>query len=144
MRFVEDDISVVEGTSSHVGERRNLNEPFFHIALEAFRAHDLIECIVERTQVRVDLALQIAGQKAELLACFDRRSGQNNALHLVIFKSGNRHCHRQVGFACSGRSQTEYDHLFPDRIHILLLSERFGLYRFSAHGVADEIAVYFK
>jgi hypothetical protein len=43
-------------------------------------AHQVVERVVERAQVRIDLLRQVAGQEAEALAGLDGRAGQHDAL----------------------------------------------------------------
>ena len=57
--LIEDDVGIVEGSSAHISERRDLDQAFFHVCLELFRSHDLIEGIVKRAEIGIDLALQI-------------------------------------------------------------------------------------
>ena len=97
--------------------------------------------IVKWPQVRINLTLQITGKKAQLLSRFDRRTGQNNPAYFVIPERRDRHSHGQIGFACSGRSDAEGNHVLPDRVHIPLLSKCLGLHRTSADGMADIIPV---
>ena len=51
------------------------------------------------------------------------------------------HGHAKIRFSGSRRSHAEHDHLFPDQIDILLLSQCLRFYRFSIYGVTDDIAV---
>src|SRR6476659_8299715 len=52
-------------------------------AIGAPHLHHVVERVVARAQVGVHLLLQIAGQEAELLAGFDRRTGQDDAAHAL-------------------------------------------------------------
>ena len=97
--------------------------------------------IVERPQIGIHLALQIPRQKTELFPGLDRRAGQDNPAHLLIFKRRDRHGHREVGLSRSRRSHAEHDHLFPDSVHICLLSDRLWLYRLPVHSVTNAVAV---
>ena len=49
----------------------------------AFGLDHVVEGVVERAQVRVDLGHEVAGQEAEPLAGLDRRSGQDDAVDLL-------------------------------------------------------------
>ena len=44
-------------------------------------AHEVVERVVERPQVRIDFLRHVAGQEAEALAGFDRGAHQHDALH---------------------------------------------------------------
>ncbi len=60
--------AVIEGTSAHIRKRGNLDGAALLILGEVFRAEHVKQTVVQRAQIRVYLALQVAGQKAELLA----------------------------------------------------------------------------
>ena len=142
LRLVQDNVGIVQGAAAHIGKRRDLDQSLFHICLEFLRAHDLIEGIVERAQIGVDLALQIAGQKAQFLTGFNSGTRQDDPLHFTVHKSRDRHGHGQEGLAGSCRAVGKDDQIITDRIDIFLLSHRLGAHRLSAHSVADDIAVH--
>ena len=58
--FVENDEGGVERASAHVRERRDLNASPLQMLLIILRTEQLKECVIERTQIGIDLALQIA------------------------------------------------------------------------------------
>ena len=91
LRLVEDHECIVEGTPTHVGERRDLD----HVALDQlhdlFDAEHLVERIVKWSKIRIDFLGQVAGQEAELLAGLDRGSHQDEALHAVLVERIDRH-----------------------------------------------------
>ena len=74
--LIKDNKRIVERTASHVRERRNLNQAFFHVFLEALCSHDLIQRIVERPQIRVNFTLQVARQETEFFTRLNRRTRQ--------------------------------------------------------------------
>ena len=79
LRFVEDDERVVQRAAAHEGDRRDLDRAALDEARRLLGVHHVVERVVERPQVRVDLLLQIAGQEPELLAGFDRGPRQDDA-----------------------------------------------------------------
>ena len=50
-------------------------------------AHEVVERVVERAQVRVDLLREVAGQEAQLLARLHRRAREHDALHRVALEA---------------------------------------------------------
>ena len=60
------------------------------------RTHDLIECVVQRSQVGIHLALEIAGKKAQLFSCLDRRSRHDDPADLVGLKCRDGHGHAEL------------------------------------------------
>jgi len=114
LRFIQNDKRIIQRASAHICQRGNLNQTLFHVFHEIFRAHDFIQRIIQGTQIGVYLLLQISGQKAQLFPRFNGRTGQDNAVHLVIFKGSNRHCHCQIGFPCTGRANAEHNRIILD------------------------------
>src|SRR5260221_9590325 len=62
LRFVEDDEGVVQPAAAHEPDRRHLNRAALEQALGALGLDHVVEGVIERPEVRVDLFLQIAGQ----------------------------------------------------------------------------------
>ena len=75
LRLVEDDERVVERAAAHVRERRDLDRAALHQPRDDLGLEHVVERVVERAQVRVDLREHVAGQEAEPLARLDRRAG---------------------------------------------------------------------
>ena len=142
MRFIKDDEGVVKGPAAHVRKRRHLDQTFFHILRKGIRAHNLVQCIVEGPQIRVNLLLQIARKESELLSRLDGRARQDNAVDFVVFKSGHGHCHGKIRLAGTRRADAEHNHIVADVVHILLLAHGLWLDGLSGDGVADEVGVH--
>ena len=83
--------------------------------------------------------LQIAGQKAELFACFDGRSCQDDSVNLFCSECVDGHCDGKVGLARSGRSYAENYRTALYRVNIFLLTECFGLYGFALGAYANAV-----
>ena len=81
LRLIKDDESVIQCASAHVGERGDFDGATLKELGHLVKTHQVIQCVVERAQVRVDLLREVAGQKAEPLTGFDRRAGEYDALH---------------------------------------------------------------
>ena len=65
----------VERAAAHEGQRRHLDGAALEQPLRALGLDHVVERVVERPQVRVDLGHEVAGQEAEPLARLDRRAG---------------------------------------------------------------------
>src|ERR1700677_1481343 len=63
LSFVEDDERVVQRSPAHVGQRRNLDHPGRHQLRDHLGIHHVVQGVVERPKVRVDLLTQRSWQK---------------------------------------------------------------------------------
>ena len=141
LRLIQNHKGVVQRAAAHVGKRRHLNESLLHVFLEGLRSHDLIESVIERTQIRINLALQISRQKAQLLPGFNGRTGQYDPVHLVGLKGCDCFRHGKIGLAGTGGTHAENDHLVVNGLHIFLLSHGLWLHRLAHDRMTDDIAV---
>src|SRR5829696_3607049 len=80
--LVEDDEAGVEGAAPHEGERRHLHRLALEELLSALEIDHVVEGIVQRPQVRIDLGHEVAGQEAQPLPRLDRRAGEDDPLDL--------------------------------------------------------------
>ena len=76
--------------------------PLLEQPLGAVGAEHVVEGVVERAQVRVDLRHQVAGQEAEPLAGLDGGSGEDDPLDLAALQRLDRGGDREVGLARPG------------------------------------------
>ena len=81
LRFVEDDERVIERAAAHECERRHFDDLPLDVARNAVETHHLVERVVHRPQVRIDLLRHVARQEAEPFAGFDRRPHEHDATH---------------------------------------------------------------
>ena len=93
MRLVEYHESVAQSSAAHVGERGNLDHATLHELVGTLTIHHVKQGIVERTHVRVDLFLEGAGQKAQILPCLDNGPRKDQATHLVALERGDGERH---------------------------------------------------
>src|SRR6476661_8094205 len=77
LRLVEDDEGIIEGATAHVGQRGDLDSPGGHQLGDRLRVEHVVQSVVQRAQVRIDLLVQGAGQKAQPLPCLDCRPGED-------------------------------------------------------------------
>jgi hypothetical protein len=83
LRLVEDDEGVVQAPSPHVGQRGDLDRAGRHELGDRLGVEHVVQRVVQRPQVRVDLVEQRAGQEAEPLAGLDRRARQDDPVDLL-------------------------------------------------------------
>ena len=126
LRLVEDHERVVQRAAAHEGERRDLDGAALEQPLDLLGLEHVVERVVQRPQVRIDLLLQVAGQEAELLARLDRRARQHDAADLLGQQARDRLRHRQVGLAGAGRADAEDDVVLVDGFEVLPLRRRLG------------------
>ena len=87
LRLIQYDKRIIQCPSSHIGERRDLYYTPFQIFGNRFRSHHLIQSIIERTQIGIDLTLQVSRQKTQLFPGLNRGSCQDNPADLILLKS---------------------------------------------------------
>ena len=75
LRLVEDDEAAVQRAAAHERERRHLDDLTLQQPLDGVRIEHVVERVVERPQVRIDLRHQVARQEPEPLARLDGRDG---------------------------------------------------------------------
>ena len=84
-------------------------------------AHQVVERIVQRPQVGVDLLRQVAGQEAQPLAGLDRRARQHDALHRAALERVDRAGDGEIGLAGAGRPDAECDVVQRHVVEVALL-----------------------
>ena len=95
-----------------------------HSADHLVARHHVVQRVVERAQIRIDLFLQVARQEAEALAGFDRGAAQHDAFHPVGEQHRHRLGHRQVGLAGACRAKREHHFVACERLDIGVLPRR--------------------
>ncbi len=115
---------MVQRATAHVRERRDFDDPALHVSLQLVTLDHVEERIVQRSQIRHDLLLQIARQKAERLAGLDRRARENDPRDLLLLERLHGHRHREISLARAGRADAE-DHVARlDRAQVRALPGR--------------------
>ena len=99
LRLVEDDERVVERAPAHERERRDLDRPALHVPGQPLRVDHVVERVVQRAQVRVDLREHVARQEAEPLAGLDRGAREDHAADGALGERRDRERHREIRLA---------------------------------------------
>ncbi len=129
LRLVEDDEAAVERAAPHERQRRDLDGAPLEQPLRALGLDHVVERVVQRTQVRVDLGHEVAGQEAEPLAGLDRGPGEDDAVDLLGLQRLHRHGHREPALAGAGRADAEGDDVLADGVDVALLPARLRPHR---------------
>ena len=74
LRLVENDDRMRQRAAAHEGQRRDLDHAGFESALDLLRRQHVVERIVERPEIGVDLLAHVTRQEAKPLAGLDRRA----------------------------------------------------------------------
>ena len=92
----------------------------------------VVQGVVERAHVRVDLVVQRAGQEAQVLAGLDGRPGQDDPVDLLGLQRLDGLGHGEVRLAGAGRADAEDHRVLVDRVDVALLVQRLGPDRLAA------------
>ena len=126
--LVKDDYRVAQGATAHEGQGRNLYLVLVHHVLEAHLREHVLQGVVERLEVGVDLVLHVAGEEPEFLACLDGRTREDDFLGCFFLESFYCKCDAEVCFSRSCRSCSKHHIVLLVSIHQLLLVFALTLY----------------
>src|SRR5918996_2207941 len=121
LRFVENYERVVQRPASHEGQRRDLDRAALEVGVDLLRVEHVVQSVEERTQIGIDLRLDVPGEKAESLPCLDGRPGENHPADVPAGERGGRHGDGEGGLARAGGPDPEGDRVLPDRVDVALL-----------------------
>ena len=83
--------------------------------------HHVVERVVERAQIGIDLLAHVAGQEAEPLAGLDRRPRQDDAVDLLALEHRDGMRDREIGLAGAGGADAEHQLMALERADIGVL-----------------------
>ena len=92
--------------------------PAFDELCRLFRLHHIKERVVEWSEVGVYLFKEVSGEKSELLSGLDCGPCQDDPANLLFQKGIDRHRHRKIGLACSGRAHADDNIVVLDALQI--------------------------
>ena len=93
-------------------------------ALDLVGGHHVVERVVERAQIGIDLLAHVAGQEAEALAGLDRRARQDDAVDVAALEQGGGIGDGEIGLAGAGRADAEGQLGAVEGAHIGVLHRR--------------------
>ncbi len=112
---------------AHEGDGSDLDDVLLQIAIHLLRIEHVVERVVQRAQVGIDLVLQRPRQKSQALAGFDRRTRQDDAVHALRQQRRDRHGDGEVSLAGARRADAEDHVVFLDGFQIAALVQALGL-----------------
>ena len=119
--LVEDDEAVVQGAPAHEGQRGHLDGAPVDEPLRALGLQEVVQGVVEGSEVGVDLGHQVPGEEAQPLAGLDGRPGQDDPVDLSRLEGLDGERHRQIGLSGAGGADPEGHDVGGDGIRVLLL-----------------------
>ncbi len=139
MRFVENHERIVKRPAAHERQRRDFDGPALDHFASAVEVDHVMQRVIEWAQIRIDLFRQIAGQKTEFFAGFDRRPGENDAHVIILHQLGHGHRHGEIGLAGAGGTDAKDDVVAADGIDISFLRDAFRRDRALVRGYIDRV-----
>ena len=109
-----DDEGVVQRAPAHVGERGDFDRAALEQLADPLETHQVVERVVQWSQIGIDLLCQVTGQEAQALAGLDGGAGEDDALHQFALEGIHRRSDRQVGLAGPRRAGAERDVVLLD------------------------------
>ena len=121
LSFVKNNECIIERTAPHKRQGSNFNGSVSKVLVRTTGFHHLKQCIIQRTDVRVDFLGKRTRKKTEVLTSLDNWSREDNATNLFVVESCYRHSHSKVCFASTRRTNAKRDRVLSDGIHVLFL-----------------------
>ena len=132
LRFVEDDERVVQRAAAHERERRHFDRASLHEPRHDLGIEHVVERVVERAEIGIDLGEDVAGQEAESLPRFDRGPREDDPVDLLRLQCLHRERDREVALAGARRPDPERDRVGAHRVDVALLTRGLGMHRLPA------------
>ena len=124
LRFVENDERMRQRPAAHEGEGRDFDLARAHAADHLIARHHVVQRVVERPQIRIDLLLHVARQEAEPLAGLDRRPRKDDLVHLAGLQQHHTLSHRQIRLAGASRADGKHHLVLGQHLHVARLLRR--------------------
>ena len=139
LRLVEHYHGIVEGAAAHEGQGSDLYHLGFHILAQLHSGDHILQSVVERLQIGVDLVLHVAGEEAELLAGLDSRTREDDLARLAVLERTHRQGYRHIGLARAGRTERECQVVVRELLDEFLLIRRAAHDRLAVDAVDDDV-----
>src|SRR3972149_8760497 len=121
--LIKYDEGIIQRPSTHESEGGNLNYAFLNEGRGPLKIYHIIEGVIKGTQIGINLFGKITGQKAELLARFHGRSGEDDAVYLFLQKGSHGHSHGQISLTGSCRTDSKHHIVFSYSIYVKFLGD---------------------
>ena len=121
LRLVQKDRGLGQRPPAHEGERRDLDHAGLNAALDHPPIHEVVERVIDRAQIGIDLVAHVAGQEAEPLAGLDRGARQHQPLDQTLFEERDGMADREPGLAGAGRAFGEHQLMLAQSREVMVL-----------------------
>src|SRR4029079_2050623 len=110
LRLIEDDEGVVQSAAAHEADRRNLDLARRDAALDLLGREHVVEGVVKRAEIGIDLLLHVAGKEPQALDGFARGARQDQPVDAAADQLRDGLGDGEIGLAGAGGAERE-DHL---------------------------------
>ena len=121
LRLVQDDAGAVQRPAAHVGQRGDLDGPVGHELVQLAGRDHVLQRVVQRLEIRVQLVLEVAGQEAQALPRLHGRPREDDPLDLAVLQRPDGQGDGDVRLARSGRAHGEHEVVVEIGLHEFLL-----------------------
>ena len=121
MRLVQHHKCIREGPPPHKGQWRNFDDLFLDHFGHLLARQKIIQRVIKRLHVGVDLILHVAGQIAELFPRFDGRTAKDDLVDVARDEHVHPHGNGKIGLASSRRTDAEGQFVVVKRLDVGLL-----------------------
>ena len=139
LSLVQNYAGAVQGTAPHIGQRRNLNGPVSYEFLQFLRGNHIPERIVQRLQIRVQLVLEVPGQKAQPFSGLHCGPCEYDSLHLPQFQGPHSQGNCHISLARARRTDGKGQVILEIGSHHPFLGGIAGLHRLALVVVDDNL-----
>ena len=137
LSFVQDDETVIQRSTTHERKWRYFNNLFLKISLCSFCANHVVQCVIERTQIRINLCGEVTRQETETLACFYSGARKDNSLDTFRVKCQHGHRDSKPALTCTSRTNAKGNDVVSNGFNIFALTRRFRANVFTATGAQN-------
>ena len=102
--LIQDDEGIPERAAAHERQRCDFDGSVGQAARNELVRRDVIERIIERAEIGIDLLLHVAGKEAQALARLNGRTRQDDAIDFAGSQRRSGGGDRQIGLAGSRRA----------------------------------------
>ena len=106
-----------QGAAAHEGQRRHFDHALLHQPPGRVAQH-IEQRVIKRAQIGIDLLFQVAGQKAQPLARFQRRARQDQPVDPLFMQHMGGKGGRQIGLAGAGGADAEHQRALAHHLQI--------------------------